>query len=868
MTMPARRTLFGSRHSLPGRWPGRRPAARHRPTPRPGLDVERLESRCVLSATPTLIAEIDNVDQFMAVGNTLYFSMNDGLTGRELWKSDGTVAGTVQVKDINPGGGSSFPTFLGAVGSTLFFMADDGLTGHELWKTDGTLAGTVRIKDINPGSGPSLPQDAAVMGNTLYFVANDGAFGTELWKSDGSEAGTVRVKDIRPGVQGAFPRQPTAVGNTLYFTADDGQLGRLLWKTDGTEAGTVRVTDRLVNTVGQLTAVGNTLFFTADDGVSGSELWKSDGTDAGTVRVADIRPGSLGSGPVLYTAIGNTLYFTANDGVAGQELWRSDGTERNTFLVRDLRPGGDSPSFFSDFPVIGNTFYFVSDAVGGWELWKSDGTTLGTVQVADISPGSGSGMVFTGHVGDLMAVGNTLFFSANDGLTGEELWKSDGTAAGTVQVADVRPGFFGSQPRRLRAAGDTLFFTADWRGNGFPSLFSLPVSSGTDPGPGMPPVMPIDIADLPPTGFRAGQLTVFVLQQAQTMLASARKELAALAKSEPGLGLDEVAREYAVMARALKSIQKKLAGAYGRRGTAKIGKLRMTRQDLELADRILLHAWLGSPADVITQRRIEQGPGAKNTEIYQRASQQVLTDFSPNSVYGNASTVLGRTALVTGPIPPASGLAAFGAVISSTIGKLGQLGVASVTRGIPELSTRARDLANDSVLNELLNQVADDAVDFIQDTALQRLIDGVKRMPDKLDRALENVALDAQKIYHRVARSRLAGVYRGTVNWLTNNEFVPASFQIRMNRARGDGPLTGTITTQRLVVDANTGAVVRTQRVTGSVRADIDANGNLTGTLSLGGSTPEPFTWSREAEGELAGRLRESFGTSIWVQKK
>jgi len=118
-----------------------------------------------------------------------------------------------------------------------------------------------------------------------------------------------------------------------------------------------------------------------------------------------------------------------------------------------------------------------------------------------------------------------------------------------------------------------------------------------------------------------------------------------------------------------------------------------------------------------------QGPGTQNMEVYQQASQQVRADFSPGSVYGNASTVLDRTAVVTGPVPPASGLAAFGAVISRTIGTLGRLGVASITRGSPELNARSPELARDPVLDELLNQVADDAVGVIQDAVLQRLVD-------------------------------------------------------------------------------------------------------------------------------------------------
>ena len=58
-----------------------------------------------------------------AVGNTLYFQANDGTNGYELWKSDGTASGTVMVKDINSGSGSSSLDYLTAVGTTLYFQA-------------------------------------------------------------------------------------------------------------------------------------------------------------------------------------------------------------------------------------------------------------------------------------------------------------------------------------------------------------------------------------------------------------------------------------------------------------------------------------------------------------------------------------------------------------------------------------------------------------------------------------------------------------------------------------------------------------------------------------------------------------------------
>ena len=289
----------------------------------------------------------------------------------------------------------------------VLFAGDNGKTGTELFRTDGTAAGTVLVKDINTNTVGAELMSLAAMGGLTYFAATNGLQGMELWKSNGTAEGTVLVKDINPGAQNSFPRALTVIASTLYFLADDGVNGDELWKSDGTAAGTVMVKDLVPGAVsggtGQgnpygFTAMGTTVYFYEQSNATGTKLWKSDGTTAGTVLVM---PGTAFDRPTNLTVVGATLYFAATDAAHGQELWKTDGSAAGTVLVKDIEPGSNSsgPGVYgnSNSPdalvVVGNTLYFRAyDAINGTELWKSDGTDAGTVLVADINQiGLGSG---------------------------------------------------------------------------------------------------------------------------------------------------------------------------------------------------------------------------------------------------------------------------------------------------------------------------------------------------------------------------------------------------------------------------------------------------------------------------------------------
>ncbi|HEX3128905.1 MAG TPA: ELWxxDGT repeat protein, partial [Thermoanaerobaculia bacterium] len=371
------------------------------------------------------------------LGGTLLFSADDGTVGGELWRSDGTDAGTFQVKAT----GGLFVAELTPFDGRIFFGSS------QLWSSDGTEAGTISY------SSAGASRDLTPAGGQLYFATS--GFADEIRKIGPSEPDTTQVKFINPGLIG----QLTAVGPRLFFIATEGG-GFGLWTSDGTEAGTVQIPG--VASPDGLTAHRGALIFSAVDGTAGQELWTSDGTEAGTHRLKDILPGTGSSNPHQITSAGSLVFFVANDGVAGEELWKTDGTEAGTALVADIHPGAE-PSWIHEITAFGSRVLFAADdGVHGVELWISDGTEAGTHLLKDAVPGAGSS-----YPRYLNVSGHLLYFAADDGTHGLEPWKTDGTEAGTAMLQDVNPGEAPSTPSGFVISGPWLYFTANDGAHGF-----------------------------------------------------------------------------------------------------------------------------------------------------------------------------------------------------------------------------------------------------------------------------------------------------------------------------------------------------------------------------------------------------------------
>jgi trimeric autotransporter adhesin len=393
---------------------------------------------------PEFVKNLTFPGNFIDLNGEVFFKCSGGDMG--LWKTDGTSAGTVQVM-----------SFIGIdkmykFNNTLFFMADDGINGAELWKSDGTAAGTQLVKNINPTGNMMDLNDVWMFvagNNEFFFTADDGVHGRELWKSDGTEAGTVLVKDINPGAASSEPQHGYFFNNELYFDADEPSVSRELFKSDGTELGTELVMDLYVEASGNCGCPrtffewNNELYFTSQTTASTpfqNGIFKITTSSSTPQLIHEPR-----TRPNFFYPYQNSLYFTSGvNSTTDYELFKTDGTTAGTVMV-DINPNG--PSSLHSFYTFNGEMYFngvYDTGVNG--MMKSDGTVSGTSLVKQ-------GVSATSH----FLLDGVLHFLGAD-VTQTEIWKTDGTDAGTVMAYDINPGPSSSYINPITPVLDKIYF--------------------------------------------------------------------------------------------------------------------------------------------------------------------------------------------------------------------------------------------------------------------------------------------------------------------------------------------------------------------------------------------------------------------------
>jgi ELWxxDGT repeat protein len=441
--------------------------------------------------------------ELYAVKDKVVFAAEEPSTGREVWASDGTPAGTHLLQDLEPGPRSGSPFFYGTARNLVFWGSRRDAFGDDLWSSDGTRSRTLSLMPDDAEVSSRNAGTFAFARDTLFFIGcrTTTSYFCTLWRSDGTPAGTRQV----PGAETIPPNvlTVTAAGDRVFVTSV-GPFGNTLWISDGTAAGT-RPAGPLSGQPSQPTAAGSRLFWIAPASGGGAdqlwagdatgtraltafatsdalrfttlrggadsvtfpvvadgwaELWKSDGTPAGTRRLVRLHPTlpQQFENPVWSEAAGRTLVVTTDD----------SGGARLSVVAGGALVQLTTAALWSPPTLVttgGHAFFFADDGAHGSEPWVTDGTPAGTRLLADTCRGT------CGTSGPAVALGDTLYF-----WVGMALWKSDGTPAGTRKLFDTCDGACGGSGSLAATGTSKAIEGGSWVAEAGGKVFAAPMS--------------------------------------------------------------------------------------------------------------------------------------------------------------------------------------------------------------------------------------------------------------------------------------------------------------------------------------------------------------------------------------------------------
>jgi ELWxxDGT repeat protein len=380
---------------------------------------------------------------FCECGDYLFF-IADTEKGREVWRTDGTSEGTILIKDINPGFGDMVESLLLCnANNQVFFSGNDGLHGSEIWITDGNANGTRLVKDVTPGIKGANTL-LGVVGNTLYFFSDSNQDDQwEIWKSDGAEDNTLLVSNVpMVGYPNVFQTVASDTHVFMYISSGDNTF-RALWAIEAASGNSQKILD--ANWIHSIQRIGTkVLFVSGDESGASNKLWLSDGTEMGTVMVKDFG----WQVPHGFHKFQDRLLFN-NSG----EIWISDGTEDGTTFL--------TSGYMDAAVAVGNNFFgfgfdFQQDS---YRFFKTDGTSIDNKYV-DVNNGD------IRMYSDIAVLGNDLIMQYYDSNVGKEVGRIDMALGNFELLKDIKPGEGNSEPKSWISWKDKIYFLADDGSNG------------------------------------------------------------------------------------------------------------------------------------------------------------------------------------------------------------------------------------------------------------------------------------------------------------------------------------------------------------------------------------------------------------------
>lgn len=382
----------------------------------------------------------------------LFFYIITIIAAAPLWGQVSTI------KDIYTGQPGSNPTGFTPFNNYYYFAATDPVYGREIWRTDGTTAGTTLVKDVFSGVESSNPKDFCATPNALYFTANNGSNGFELWMTDGIV--TKMVKDYQTGSSSSNAKVVSYYNGNTIVHFNDGSIDKIETLDDNWTLGVYSGAEEAeIEPSHFYKAANGLLYFAGAFTNSNYELYSWDGTTSPQL-VADIDSSANSSLPEYFLQWNDSLFYQANDGIYGKEMWKTDGAGNSSLWVDIVAGSGSSGA--EPLTIFKNKLVWKTDSInmvsGPFPVFLPPSNTITLHLMYD----------FLTHKVDttkkdyeieLTEFNGKLYYAGYKAGTGQELYSWDGINPPAL-VLDYNVGNSSSNPTSLFTYKDHLFFNA------------------------------------------------------------------------------------------------------------------------------------------------------------------------------------------------------------------------------------------------------------------------------------------------------------------------------------------------------------------------------------------------------------------------